>query len=61
LRNDVEYGCGWLLYLNPQISTENIPKNAKRDNLLKNKRILKLEYKKSGDLVFAFSLPGGQF
>jgi len=35
---------GWL-YLNTKYSTENTPKYAKNDNLLKTKRSLKLKYK----------------
>ena len=35
-------------YSNPKISTENIPKNAKNDNLQKTKWILKLKYKLIG-------------
>jgi len=37
------------------------PKNAKNNNLLKTKRILKQEYYLSGGPVFTFSLPGGRF
>jgi len=36
-------------------STENTPKNAKKSNLLKSKRILKLKYKLNGGPVFTFS------
>jgi len=36
-------------------------KTQKSNNLLKTKRILKPKYKLSGEQVFTFSLPGGQF
>jgi len=36
LRNDGEYRCGWL-YLNPNISMGNIPKNAKTTTYRKPK------------------------
>jgi len=39
-------------------SPENSPKNAKNNNLLKTKRIIKLKYKLSGSPDSAFSLPG---
>jgi len=45
LLNDDESGCGYLYQIHK--SPENNPKNAKNNNLLKTKRILKPKYKYS--------------
>jgi len=58
LRNDGDPDVGGFaitLYL------ENTQKNAKRNNLLTNKKIPKPNYKLSGGPIFIFNLPGGRF
>jgi len=46
MRNNGGSGCAWLCW-NPE-SPENTPKNAKKNNLLTTKGILKPKYKLSG-------------
>jgi len=60
LRDDGQPGCGLLCKKNPT-HPENMHKNAKSNNLLKTKRILKPNYKLSEAPVYTFSLTGGEF
>jgi len=48
----------WMAILKPK-SSENTPKNAKNNNLLKTNRIVKPKHKLSWCPLLTFSFPGG--